>query len=64
MAEMIVQTIRDLRVAIADAPDDQRIDVWYRNTGKVLIAKGVDGENTDFSFVVLDEWPDVRPAGP
>jgi hypothetical protein len=49
-----IHTIGDLREAIKDAPDDQRIDVWYQSTRRDFIATGIDGENTDFSFEVLD----------
>jgi hypothetical protein len=45
-------TIGDLREAIKEAPDGQLVNVWYKDSGLNLIAVGVDGENTDFSFIV------------
>ena len=58
----IIGNIGDLREAIKDAPDEQRVNTWYRNVGRVLVAKGVDGENTDFSFEVLDGYTSNQPA--
>jgi len=54
---MVIGTIGDLQDAIAGAPREQRIDVWYNDTGRILQAVGVSGENTDFSFYILDEAP-------
>jgi hypothetical protein len=56
--EKLIGTIGDLQDAIAHAPREQRVDTWYKNTGRYLVARGVWGENTDFSFEVYDEPPD------
>jgi hypothetical protein len=54
---LIIGNVGDLRAVLNSLPtslDAQRVDVWYENTGKTLVAVGIDGENTDFSFFVFD----------
>lgn len=54
MEPMEIETLADLREAIKGYPDSMRVDCWYKDNGKRLVAYAVDGENTDYSFKVFD----------
>ena len=51
---VILQTTDDLKEIVERLPSGQRVDCWYHDTGKTLVAVGVEGENTDYSFHVYD----------
>lgn len=57
---MIINTIGDLKQAIANAPDMQRVDVWYKDSGRKMVAIGVSGENTDYSFYIVDTYDEAQ----
>jgi hypothetical protein len=59
----LINTVGELKQAIAEAPDDQRVDVWYLDqTGKKMVAIGVSGENTDYSFAIYDTYTEAEAA--
>ena len=62
--EKTIETIKDLREAIADEPDDRRVDVWHQNTGRVMIAyeKVCLAARPDWIIVVGDVKPTAACA--
>ena len=50
----IIGNLADLKEAIESRDPLTRVDVWFENTGRTLVARGAEGENIDFSFQIFN----------